>query len=375
MLDLQKAFDTVDHKILTKKLKSMGILSTEWFESYLHDRKQSVSVNGVESDPLTVKCGVPQGSILGPLLFLCYINDMQISVNCKLMLYADDSALLISGKFPSVIAQNLTEELNSCYQWLVDNKLSLHLGKTETMLLGSKKKLKKVQNFSVSCNNTEIEQTKKVTYLGAILDNTLSGESIVNSIIKKANSRLKFLYRQASSLNQNSRKTLATALIQCHFDYSCSSWYSGLNKNLKGKLQIMQNKIVRFILNKGPREHIGQEELDNIGFLKVEDRVKQLKLNHVYKINSNTAPFYMHKHFNKISDRHNYNTRHQTNNYFLPRVHKIENTSFYFTAIKEWNSLPTSIKTSTSIATFKIQVKKHLAQEARREETNSYHLY
>ena len=101
---------------------------------------------------------------------------------------------------------------------------------------------------------------------------TLSGEEMVNNIVKKANSRLKFLYRHAASLTKQTRKTLATALIQCHLDYSCSSWYSGLNEALKKKLQIIQNKVARFILNKGPREHIGQKELSSIGLLKVEDR-------------------------------------------------------------------------------------------------------
>ena len=140
LLDLQKAFDTVDHVILCKKLEAMGIASVDWFRSYLSNRTQLVSVNQVESDPLNVTCGVPQGSILGPLLFLCYVNDMASSVDCKLLLYADDSALIVSGKDTDFIANKLSHELESCRQWLVDNKLSLHLGKTECILFGSKKK-------------------------------------------------------------------------------------------------------------------------------------------------------------------------------------------------------------------------------------------
>ena len=99
MLDLQKAFDTVDHDILCKKLKAMGIKSVDWFRSYLSYRNQIVNVNDTESGPSLVTCGVPQGSILGPLLFLCYINDMELSISseCKLLLYADDSAILYSG--------------------------------------------------------------------------------------------------------------------------------------------------------------------------------------------------------------------------------------------------------------------------------------
>nr|XP_053646150.1 uncharacterized protein LOC128698080 isoform X2 [Cherax quadricarinatus] len=113
-LDLQKAFDTVNHNILCKKLQAIGIGSVDWFKSYLSNRRQIVKINKTESEPLPITCGVPQGSILGPLLFLCYVNDMPISVKCKLLLYADDSALLVTGKDPQDIANVLTLELESC---------------------------------------------------------------------------------------------------------------------------------------------------------------------------------------------------------------------------------------------------------------------
>ena len=100
LLDLQKAFDTVDHEILCNKLEAMGINFTKWFKSYWGGIQQIVIANETRSDPGTVNCGVPQGSILGPLLFLCYVNDMPLSVKCKLLLYADDSALLVSGSDP-----------------------------------------------------------------------------------------------------------------------------------------------------------------------------------------------------------------------------------------------------------------------------------
>ena len=138
LLDLQKAFDTVDHEILCNKLETMGIDFTDWFKSYLGGRKQIVIANGVSSEPQTVKCGVPQGSILGPLLFLCYVNDMPISLKCNLLLYADDSALMFSGSDPKQIEKTLSDELKSCRQWLIDNKLSLHLGKKEAILIGTK---------------------------------------------------------------------------------------------------------------------------------------------------------------------------------------------------------------------------------------------
>ena len=128
--------------------------SIEWFQSYLSGRKQVVNVNNTTSEFMNISCGVPQGSILGPLLFLCYVNDMSISISekCKLILHADDSAILFSHKDPSVISNVLGKELENCSKWLVDNKLSLHLGKTECILFGSKRKLTEVDSFNVNCN-------------------------------------------------------------------------------------------------------------------------------------------------------------------------------------------------------------------------------
>ena len=143
LLDLQKAFDTVDHCILINKLQALGFdtCSREWFRSYLTNRKQLVDIGGTLSPFRHVTCGVPQGSILGPLLFLVYVNDMCSAVNCKLLLHADDSALIVPGKDVKEIELKLTKELESISNWLIDNKLSLHLGKTESILFGTKKKL------------------------------------------------------------------------------------------------------------------------------------------------------------------------------------------------------------------------------------------
>ena len=129
-------------KILCNKLEAMGINFTKWFKSYLGGRQQIVIANETRSDPGTVNCGVPQGSILGPLLFLCYVNDMPLSVKCKLLLYADDSALFVSGSNPQEIADILSEELESCKKWLMDNKLSFHLVKTISILFGSERKFR-----------------------------------------------------------------------------------------------------------------------------------------------------------------------------------------------------------------------------------------
>ena len=184
----------------------------------------------------------------------------------------------LQGKDTKEIADILSNNLNSCSNWLVDNKLSLHLGKTEAILFGSKRKLKKSNNFQVKCNDTTIKNVNNVKYLGLTLNDNMSGESIVHNILKKASCRLKFLYRYSNILNLKSRKTLCFALIQCHFDYSCSSWYSGINKDLKQRLQIMQNKMIRYIYNLNSWSHLVCSEFDNLNMLNVCDRVKQNKL-------------------------------------------------------------------------------------------------
>ena len=201
MIDLQKAFDTVDHSILENKPKAIGLdgNAIAWFDAYLTNRMQVTmvtDVGGIFSDPKVVPCEVPQGSVMGPLLFLIYVNDMEASVSCKLLLYADDSALLVSGKHIKTIENVLGDNLLSLSNWLINNKLSLHLGKTESILFGTKHMLSKHSKLAISCGNNVITSKTVIRYLGVDLEQTLSGTAIVENILKKGDSRLKFLYRQ-----------------------------------------------------------------------------------------------------------------------------------------------------------------------------------
>ena len=134
---------------------------------------------------------MPQGSILGPLLFLIYVNDMKTSIDsdCKLILYADGSAIFMHIKILTLFLENLVLYLiNVLRTWLVNNKLSLHLGKTECILFGPKRKLSDFKDFSIVCNNHVIKSPDHVKYLGVIIDNCLSGDYIVDSIVQKVNS-------------------------------------------------------------------------------------------------------------------------------------------------------------------------------------------
>jgi hypothetical protein len=366
LLDLQKAFDTVNHDILLMKLQAIGLSSdiVNWFRSYLSDRLQTVNISNISSSPSKIRCSVPQGSILGPLLFLIYVNDMSAVVKNKLLLYADDSAILVSGKNKDQITSALSKDLEFVSHWLVDNKLSLHLGKTESILFGSKPKLKTGSDLDIFCNGTKIKSTKSVKYLGATLDQHLSCESMANEIIKKASSRLKFLYRKKSFLTSHTRKLLVSCLIQCHFDYACCFWFHSITKKCKDRLQIIQNKCIRFVLNLDPRTHLDVTHFNRLNWLPVQKRVESITLSNVYKVKHNIAPEYLKEHFIPADSVHSYNTRFSENGCFsIPKVKGFGMKTFSYNGCKLWNNLPTSVKNINKLADFKLAVRKHMYTE------------
>ena len=272
-------------------------------------------------------------------------------------------------KDPNIISSKLGNVIEKCSDWLTDNKLSLHLGKTECMLFGPKRKIRQIKNFYVKCYDHIITSTEVVKYLGVHIDKYLNFENIVSNIVSKVNGRLKFLYRNAKCLDPRSRKTLSTALIQCYFDYSCSSWYSGLGSGLTKKLKILQNKVVRFVLDLGPRTRINCDILDSVGMLSVPDRVSQLRINHVFNIYHGRAPEYLCENFNINQG----NTRGASNlNFITPNANLCSTNSFSYNAIRDWNSLPISIKNITNKEAFKNAGREFLKFEARRREENEY---
>ena len=177
LIDLQKAFDTIDHEILLQKLNLMKF-STEaisWFKSYLANRTFLVKVGSALSDPGDLKCGVPQGSILGPLLFLIYINDLPQSVKeCIIRLYADDTCISFKHKSVKTIEDKLNKDFNSLCDWFVDNKLSIHFGedKTKTILFSPKNLSKGADRIVIKRHDVTLTQFSVVEYLGCLLDCT-----------------------------------------------------------------------------------------------------------------------------------------------------------------------------------------------------------
>jgi hypothetical protein len=238
----------------------------------------------------------------------------------------------------------------------------MHSGKTESILLTSKRKKHLQKDFVINYAGKTVKPSETVKYLGLKIDSTVSGDKIVDSIVSKCNSRLKFMYRYKDILNVKTKKLLTSALIQCHFDYASTAWYSALTKQLKRKLQVAQNKIARFILNLHHRAHIGQEELDRICILCVADRAKQLMLNHMFNVANGTAPAYLCKQFTHVNRLHN--TRYSEHNFMTESAHSIANNNFSVNGTREWNALPSALKTCSCKLTYKKLVKSYLKSQS-----------
>ena len=378
LIDLQKAFDTIDHEILLQKMKYLGFSAAtiKWFESYLANRIFKVNVGDEYSSPGDLSCGVPQGSILGPLLFLLYVNDMPQSVSCDLLLYADDSCLVYTGKDIDNIETQLNNDFNSICDWFVDNKLSIHFGedKTKSIIFGSKRKLNSLKELGLRRGNVKIKQHSEVTYLGCVLDSTLSGESMATHALGKINGKLRFLYRNQNYLGYSLRRLLCNALIQPHFDFACLAWYPSLNKKIKGKLQCAQNKCIRFCLMLGNRAHIGVNEFKRINWLPTRERFEQCACVNIFIFFAKTAPTYISEMYNPVEQsRH---TRRSFKQLKLPNqtTNRGLKTLSYI-GPKLWNALPTSILSVNSVNNFKHRLKENFFEEIQKIEDSSYILY
>ena len=185
-LDFSKVFDTIDHLNLLNKLHHYGIRGSalDWFGSYLTNRQQFVTYKYVSSDNKTIKCGVTQGSILGPLLFLIYINDLaNICQYTMPILFADDSNLFINGTDVRKIELELNEELRNIASWLRINELSLNVNKTQYMVFT--RKLNKIEDIVLRVEGQTIERVTQTKFLGVIIDEKLTSRNHVNHIATK----------------------------------------------------------------------------------------------------------------------------------------------------------------------------------------------
>ena len=271
LIDLREAFDTINHEILLQKLKAIRFpkITLKWFRSYLSEHIFLVNIENKLSDFGKMFYWVPQGSILGPLLSLIYVNDMPQAVKSTLLFYADDSCILYQHKEVDEIEKHLNKDFENICDWFVDNKLVIHFGegKTKSILFASKRRSKNVRQLNIRYNHINIKQHLQVTYLGCVLDERMSCEPMAVKMINKINGKLKFLYRKNRYLIKELRRMLCNALIQPHFDYACPAWYPNLNEKMKKKIQIMQNKFIRFCLKLDKMRHVSEEEFKSINWL------------------------------------------------------------------------------------------------------------
>ena len=174
LIDLQKAFDTIDYGILQDKMKCLGFSNSmvAWFNSYLTNRSFIVNIGKEYPSPGKLSCGVPQGFILSPLLFLLCVNDMPQAISSELLLYADDTCLTYMGKDTKTIEEQLNRDFNSLCKWFIDTKLSIHFGeeRTKSILFDTKVYLKSRTDLDIKYGDIKIKQHNNVTYLGCILD-------------------------------------------------------------------------------------------------------------------------------------------------------------------------------------------------------------
>ena len=378
LIDLQKAFDTIDHEIFSMKLECMGFSKSTilWYKSYLRNRTFRVNIEKDYSNIGNLNCGVPQGSILGPLIFLIYVNDIPQSVDCDLLLYADDTCLGFTDKNVKTIEDNLNRNFNSLCDWFVENKLSIHFGddKTKSIVFRSKRRLKKLDNLDIRRGEIKISQQNKVTYLGCILDDDISGESMASRVMNKISSRLRFLYRKQSFLNPKLRRMLCNALIQPHFDYACSAWYSNLNKNLTKKLQIAQNKCIRFCLGLDSQSHIGVNEFKTINWLPVQNRYEQCVSVSAFKFCKGLGPAYMSDIYSLIENPRT--TRRSEYKMKQPfRSTNMGQNSISYIGPKVWNNLPKECKIEEISNKFKHKIKDQFFENLQRVNDDIYLYY
>ena len=359
-LDLSKAFDKVPHNLLLKKLENSGIGGPllAWFRSYLTDRQQRVVLHGVCSDWLPVTSGVPQGSILGPLLFLIYCNDVQnyIQANSTLALFADDSKLYRSLDLPNAASKSLQHDLDSLQKWSVDMKMVFNTTKCKVMHF-SKKKLKTQTSYKL--NGQQLEQVTHISDLGITVSSDLSWFKHIENIAAKANKTLGLIKRISKGITDfSTRILLFCTLVRPKLEYASNVWSPRAVKH-RSLIENVQRRATKFILNY-PKEMTYRERLIATNLLPLEFRREIADLILLYKSKTGLIPMDVNNFLCSYEPgfrSRNYNK----NNYYFLLKHKQQyfRNSFFVRSASLWNSLPADLKLCGSLNSFKVSIRKH----------------
>ena len=358
-IDLKKAFDTVDHDILCKKLELYGVLQRElsWFRSFLSNRKQFCRVNGVDSDVGDLEVGVPQGSCLGPLLFLICINDLPQAVQASsVTMYADDTSLCHQSHDLTRLNEAINSDLRKLETWLQGNKLSLNVAKTHSMLISTKQKQNSLKSRSealeLKIRDNELEVVQTTKYLGLQIDCSLDWKEQIKAVCMKVSRAIGFLRHAKYFLPLASLKTLYTGIVEPHFRYCCSVWGCAGSTDIS-QLQKLQNRAAR-IITKSSFDTPSRPLIVELGWKTIEELIGNESKTMVFKSLNDLAPQYLCNLFTKNSACSSRNLRDTETDLRLPEKNSANGQKcFSFRGAKLWNSLPAESKTASSLNGFR----------------------
>ena len=296
---------------LSKNFCSTNV--TNWFRSYLTNRKQRTKFNNEFSKEIDVEIGIPQGSVLSCLLFIIFINDIRaVFIYCIIRLFADDTLIEIECDNIADGFKKLQVDLNNLFNYLCACKLSLNVDKTKFMIVSSKKINHQAE---LLLNNTKIEQVKEFKYLGVMLDDKLTMEAHTDFICKKLNKKFYVFKRCEKKLNLNGKLSFCNSLVLPHFD-SCGSILFLLNNSQINRIQVIQNRFMRTVLRRDTRTHI-TDMLNDLKWMSVSQRIHYNALKFIHKITTGNSPKYLEAKIIKVNQVHGRTTR-QINNYYIP---------------------------------------------------------
>lgn len=348
-IDLKKAFDTIDHQLLLEKLDHYGFrgVARSLIQSYLSNRLQFVSIGDSRSNPGLVSTGVPQGSNLGPILFLLFINDLaKLVLHGKVRLFADDTSLFYEGIDCSTIQQHIKEDLEQLCSFFRTNLLSLNLTKTKYMLIHSPRRPLPVRQ-PIVVNNHTVEEVSNYPFLGLTLDNTMSWDAHINELKRKLSSISGVLRKVSSFLPQSALKALYFSLVHSRLIYLITVWGHASLSRLR-ELQVIQNRCLKTVLRK-PHLFPTRQLYDdpNNSFLPVRALHELQMLTHLWK---NPSLGQSRMHVGRASR--------QEGHFYLPMSRsEFGRKKIKFIGCKIFNALPRSCKNATTLSSFKRSLK------------------